>query len=210
MTATTIARAAVIVALAAGAASAQPYKDPDWPCEARKVRHLSWGQMWTGPVLPEESAAWREDETLSRLVAVMAPRRTGLDAIAPMLEEVQATEARSRDERLTALFAGVFASIDAERAEIVDGITRLARRERARAERIETMREDLARLEAEAGPEDFDALDRIDELRDTIDWETRIYDDRRRSLTYVCESPVILEKRVFAIARTIQGALGDG
>lgn len=189
-------------------ATAQP-KDPDWPCEARKVRHLSWGQMWTGPVLPEDTDAWRDDPDLDRLVGLIAPRRTALDEVPALVATVEAGETRSRDERLTALFAGVFASIDASRAEIVDGIVKLAKRERARAARIEALRDDLAALEAEAGPEDFDALDRIDELADEIAWETRIYDDRRRSLRYVCESPIILEKRVFAIARTIQSAL-DG
>jgi hypothetical protein len=139
----------------------------------------------------------------------MAPRRTEVDAIPSLLAEIEAGETRSRDERLTALFAGIFERIDADRAEIVDGIVRLARRERERAERIEALRRDLAALEAEAGPEDFDALDRLDALRDELDWETRLYEDRRRSLAYVCESPVILEKRVFAIAREIQGALGE-
>jgi hypothetical protein len=30
-----------------------------------------------------------------------------------------------------------------------------------------------------------------------------VFDERKQSLTYVCESPVILEKRAFAIARAI-------
>ena len=48
----------------------------------------------------------------------------------------------------------------------------------------------------------------IEELEDEIAWETRIYADRRRSITFVCESPVILERRAFAVARIVQEALG--
>ena len=35
------------------------------------------------------------------------------------------------------------------------------------------------------------------------DWDIRIYDDRRGSLTYLCEQPVLLEQRAFTLARTI-------
>jgi hypothetical protein len=35
------------------------------------------------------------------------------------------------------------------------------------------------------------------------DWDVRIYDDRHSSLSYLCEQPVLLEQRAFALARTI-------
>ncbi|MEO0760375.1 MAG: hypothetical protein AAFZ09_00960 [Pseudomonadota bacterium] len=193
----------------AGSAPAQPV-DPDWPCIQRKVVHLSWGQMWTGPALPESNRAWRDDAELTDLVARLAPRRTTIEEAGALVEALGPAGERTRDERLVALFAGVFDRIDAERARIVRGIVTLAQRERARSERIELMRGEVATLAAAAKPDDFDALDRIEELEDEIGWETRIYDDRRRSLTFVCESPVLLEKRAFALARVIQGALGDG
>jgi hypothetical protein len=55
-----------------------------------------------------------------------------------------------------------------------------------------------------AEPKDFD---RIEELEDTLAWETRIFRDRAQSLTYVCETPVLLEQRAFAIARLIAARL---
>ena len=54
---------------------------------------------------------------------------------------------------------------------------------------------------------DFDALDAIEEREDKLLWDTRIYQDRNKSLTYVCESPVIIEKRAFAIGKVIQAAM---
>ena len=45
-------------------------------------------------------------------------------------------------------------------------------------------------------------------MEDKLRWDTRIYQDRQKSLTYVCESPVILEQRAFAVARMIAAELG--
>ncbi|MEM7529761.1 MAG: hypothetical protein AAF416_19180, partial [Pseudomonadota bacterium] len=190
-----------------GDAVAQGFGSTDWPCQQRKVRHLSWGQMWAGPPLPEDPSAWRGDEPVNRLVGVLAARRTALSEAEALVQALEAgEEGRDRDARLVALFAGVFQQIDRERARIVDGIERLSRRERSRAERIETMRSTLASLRQDVAKDDYDTLDRIDELEDEVTWETRIYEDRRRSLQFVCESPVILEKRAFALARLIKGA----
>ena len=36
-----------------------------------------------------------------------------------------------------------------------------------------------------------------------LDWDQRIFTERQQSLTYVCETPVILEQRAFALGRII-------
>jgi hypothetical protein len=51
---------------------------------------------------------------------------------------------------------------------------------------------------------DFDAIDKQEEQ---LDWDTRIFQDRQQALSYVCETPVILEQRVFALARAIAAGL---
>ena len=38
-------------------------------------------------------------------------------------------------------------------------------------------------------------------------WDIRVFEDRRSSLGYLCEQPVLLEQRAFALARTIAGHL---
>ena len=48
---------------------------------------------------------------------------------------------------------------------------------------------------------------RRQELEQQRLWDIRIYEDRERSLTYICEQPVLLEQRVFALAREIMGHL---
>jgi hypothetical protein len=56
-----------------------------------------------------------------------------------------------------------------------------------------------------------DATDRdqgkVDELASRIEWDTRIFEERRKTIGYACEVPVLLEQRLFALARTIQQAL---
>jgi hypothetical protein len=44
----------------------------------------------------------------------------------------------------------------------------------------------------------------IKNLASEIEWSTRIFEDRRKTIRYVCEVPSALEQRVFALARTIQ------
>jgi len=189
---------AALLALA-GAAPVLAFDDPDWPCQQRKVDRLSIGQMWTGPA-PEDLSAWRDDPEIADAAALIAARRTSM-------EDAAALVAALERDRLPTLFSGVFALIDAERTRLVDGIVRFALKQRALSEKIDADQAALAAAEAAAKPDDFDALDRIDAQRDAVTWDIRIYDERRRSVMYVCESPVILEKRLFAVARMIEAAM---
>ena len=61
----------------------------------------------------------------------------------------------------------------------------------------------MARLSAAESPD----FDKIDAEEEKLDWDTRIFTDRQAQLTYVCETPVILEQRAFALGRAIAGHL---
>ena len=86
---------------------------------------------------------------------------------------------------------------------MVAGITRYAHNQEALEGRIEALRGEFAKLEA-AEDKDFDRMDAVEK---ELDWSTRIFQDRQQSLTYVCETPVILEQRAFAIGRAVEAAL---
>ncbi len=202
-------KAMALAALLASAGAAQAFNDPTWPCESRKVAHLSMGQMWAGAI-PEDMTAWRDDAALAAAASRIAQRRTGMDEAADIVDALaDATPQDALETRLTQLFAGVFTLIDRERARVVDGITRYNASQQALSARIDAMQVELAALEKETAADDYDALDRIDALRDGVAWEVRIFNERRRSLQYVCESPVILEKRAFAVSRLIKARI-DG
>ena len=48
----------------------------------------------------------------------------------------------------------------------------------------------------------------MDAVEEELDWRIRIFEERDRSLTYVCESPVLLERRAYALAQMILQAAG--
>ncbi len=105
--------------------------------------------------------------------------------------------------RLTALMQAIFDRIESERSALIAGIARYGQKQVALAKMIEDRRSRMARLEAEENP-DFDAMDAEEKA---LDWDQRIFTERQKSLTYVCETPVILEQRVFALARAIASHL---
>ena len=45
------------------------------------------------------------------------------------------------------------------------------------------------------------------ELANQLAWQTRIFEDRRKSTSYVCEVPVLIEKRLFDLGSAIQDVL---
>jgi hypothetical protein len=192
---------ALLLATLARPASAAEAVDPDWPCIQRKVPELSIAQMWSGP-MPEEG--WHPDAKTRALAASLVPRR-----VTP--EEVAATAGAyadglppdARAEGLADLFAAVLAQINAERGQVIAGIARYAHRQQALADRVGTREDEIVKLQAI--PDDQKDWDRIEELQDELAWDTRIFKERAQSLTYVCETPVLLEQRAFAIARTLAG-----
>ena len=200
---------AASLALGAAPARAADFSDPTWPCVQRKVPNLSWGMMWTGLPLDGSLGDWREDDRVRPLAARIAVRRTPMEEVETRVAEFAETleggeEARAR--RLSLLFKGAFELIDRERAQIISGIGRYAQKQQALADRIDETRIELAELREVEDPS-FDQQDRMELLADTVAWDTRIFDERQQSLIYVCESPVILEKRAFSVARAIMAHL---
>jgi hypothetical protein len=174
----------------------------DWPCIQRKVGELTAAQMWDGPEL-DTAGDWRGDPAVAGLAAELAQRRLPLDEAAARIERFAAEAGRERDAKLTALFARVLERINAERGRLVAGIERYARRQRELAERINAVGLAAAARRREpsgSGPS-------LAELEERLRWDTRIYDERQAALVYVCESPVLLEQRAFALAREIRGRL---
>ena len=183
--------------LAAGTALAAGPPDPDWPCIQRKQPHLSLGQMWTGPAPDDAVRELARTPEIAALADRLEQRRL------PLLqaEAEIADYAKSADnQHLTALMLAIFDRVEPHRAALMDGIARYGRKQVDLAARIEGHRHEMARLEAIDSP-DFDAQE------EQLDWDMRIFQDRQQALTYVCETPVILEQRVFALGRAIAAGL---
>jgi hypothetical protein len=159
--------------------------------------------MWSGPPIEESDLkAWRDQPEVSALARVLAVRRTSEAEAEALVSRFSDNAGETRAEKLRLLFAGAFSLINRERGEIIGGIGRYARTQTALSEGIEATQNELTQLQAIENP-DFDTQDQIEEIQDKLIWDTRIYKDRQLSLTYVCETPVILEKRAFALAKMI-------
>ncbi|MEM1300219.1 MAG: hypothetical protein AAGH68_13180 [Pseudomonadota bacterium] len=198
---------AICLALMAPWAHAASFDDPEWPCVQRKVLHLSTGQMWAGPLIEEaDLTAWRKAEDVATLAPVLAVRRTAQEEADRLITTFADASGDGRAEKLRLLFAGTFALIDRERTEIIQGIARYAKTQTALSQTIEDAQNEITALAGKAD-KTFDDEDRIEELEDKLHWDMRIYKDRQQSLTFVCETPTILEKRAFSMARSIMNAL---
>ena len=107
-----------------------------------------------------------------------------------------------RGDQLAGLFHEVLAQINRERSEIIDEIKRYTRRQQQLADKITTDGQKLADLQPGATP---DA--QTQELLEERQWDLRVFEDRQRILPHLCEQPVLLEQRAFALSRAMQARL---
>ncbi|MDQ0327604.1 hypothetical protein J2R99_003473 [Rhodopseudomonas julia] len=196
---------AAVLTLTGASAIAQPRKDPDWPCIQPEVPTLSVVQVWTGPSVDEAVTAWRDDEAIAVLARRLAARRMPIeDAKAAIRDFSAGLDKSEKEARLTRLFAGIFATLNAERSEVMSGIKHYARRQKAMAEEIRTQQSTLSDLRQKSPDSE-----KAQELKTGLLVQVRIFNDRRHSLKYVCEVPSLIEQRLFALAREIQAELSD-
>jgi hypothetical protein len=194
----TLLLAALLVAASLPAVAATG-EDPDWPCVQRLVPEIAPGMIWAGP--PLDSVEGEPNPAIDELAGELAARRVPLEEAEAQAEDFANTLAdEHRDEQLTRLFARTLEIINSDRRSIIQGIKKYARGQRTLAESITEKNERLSEL-----PKD-QVVER-DALIAERDWDIRIYDDRARSLTYLCEQPVLLEQRAFALARSIASQL---
>ena len=193
--------ALALALLTASPALAQPApQDPDWPCPQRLMPELALGQMWTGPQ-PPSAVHWASDPQISPLALELARAEMPLDdATARARSFAEAQPAAERGQRLALLFQGALEIINGERSHLIDGIRNYTRNQRALAEKITAESAGLADLPVsplEAVPEHLVALKR------ERDWDIRIFEDRSKSMKYLCDQPVLLEQRAFGLGRAM-------
>jgi hypothetical protein len=189
--------------LAAGGAAPAAGEDSDWPCIQRLVPKVSAGMVWAGPPL-DEAPDWRDDSAVSDLANRLADRRLPPANTETLVEEFARSLGAENDQQLTMLFAAVLDRINNERLAVIEGIKKLTRRQRALASRIESA---LAEIDSIPDEGTAEQKARRVELIEQTRWDTRIYEEREKSVVYLCETPVLLEQRVFILGRTIQGFL---
>jgi hypothetical protein len=173
---------------------------PDWPCAQAKVPDISLAAVWAGPALGDAEEKWKSDPNVSALVEKVAARKTPLDDAQKAVTEFLSAPGTDKAAIGKLLFAGLFEQLNAERSSVMGGLERVTRKQRQAADKV---RSDTIALQAlqDATPPD---QPKIDELGNQLVWETRIFEDRRRVVKFVCEVPTTIDQRLFALGRTIQ------
>lgn len=174
--------------------------DPDWPCIQRKVPEISIGQVWNGDELPETAKQWDRDPRVSDLAAELVKRSNPIENARKQVSDYAATLPKEQvHEKLEQLFMGVFDKINIERGQIISGIARYAEKQRQLAADVRKKAAEIDRMRAAADTDQAE-LARHDQQ---LTWETRIFEERVQSLTYVCEVPTLIEQRLYSISKII-------
>jgi hypothetical protein len=200
MTVRTLAMAALAVAVSATAVRAADPRYPDWPCAQAKVPEISLAAVWAGPALDDAESKWKDDSKVSALVSKLAARKTPLDEAEKSVKEFLASSAADKTANAKLLFAGLFDTLNAQRSQVMSGLERVSRKQREAADKI---REETIQLQSlqDATPRDDT---KVDAMSNQLIWETRIFEDRRKVVRFVCEVPTTIDQRLFALGRVIQ------
>lgn len=175
----------------------------DWPCIQHKVDTLTSVQMWDGPPI-DDLTEWRDDKQIVKLAPLLISRRVPIEKAADAIDAFAlARPEDQRDRALTLLFAAVLDATNRDRSIIMAGIEKFQRRQRARADEIERQSAEIRKLRADHGTEPT----RIAAAEQEYDWDVRIFNERQQSIPLACEVPVLIEQRLFAIAREIRARM---
>jgi|SRR6516164_1867654 hypothetical protein len=190
-----------VLAIALIAADAPHTDDPDWPCQQRLVPKLTAAAYWNGPL--DVQGDWQADPEVAALVRKLSPRRVtaeeGLSAIAGFAK----TLSGDRAHQLTLVFRGLLEETDRERADLIDRLKQIGRRQRQLAELAAELAGELDSISSDATGE---AAAKRTDLQQRHDFTARNFEEVQRTIRYACEAPVRLDARLGAWTRALQSA----
>jgi len=195
--------AVILAAYSTRPAFALDPRYPDWPCQQLKVPEISIASVWTGPPIEAADREKPLDAKEAELVTRLAARRTAIEDARKLIADVVVGTEEEKREKAKRLFAALYATLNAQRNEVINGIERFSRKQKAMAEGI---REQARKIREMQDASSADPA-KSDELASQLSWQTRIFEDRRKSTASVCEVPVLIEKRLFDLSSAIQSGL---
>jgi hypothetical protein len=198
---------AVSCQMAFGADQRSNRNNPDWPCQQILVSHLSPAAMWSGPAI--QGADKSTDTQIDALASKLAQRRMPIEEAKAEIDAFAKSAGADRKQKLTLLFSALFDQLDGERSQVVEGLLRFGHKQQDMADKI---RAENAKLHEEedksVSPEKAnDPSSPVSVAAKQLQWDLRIFQDQHKTLSYVCEVPVIIEQRLFAFAREIQNVM---
>ncbi len=174
--------------------------DPEWPCIQRKVPQLSITQVWNGGELPTNARDWNKDAEIERLVREIVARRNPIENAQKQIEEYAMSLPQGQaNEKLAQIFQGLFDTLNVEREQVITGISRYADKQRDLAANLRKEASEVDKLRRAPDIDQSEFAKRNEQLK----WETRIFEERVQSLTFVCEVPTIIEQRLYSLSKFI-------
>ena len=174
-------------------------EDPDWPCQQRLVPKLTPAAYWNGPV--DEQGDWRDDPEAAALVRELAPRQVSTEQGLARIAVFARSTSGDRPHRLVLAFRGLLEETDRERADLIERLKQIGRRQHELAELAAQLASELDAIPPDATGEA--AAKRID-LQQRHDFTARNFEEVQRTIRYACEAPVTLDARLGAWARALQ------
>lgn len=195
-----IVAVAALCANAPGGARAADPRYPDWPCNQLKVPEISIAAVWAGPPIDDVRETWQNDAQIRDLVDRLAARRTPIADAEKSIAQFIVGDAAEKEGKAKRLFAGLFETLNHQRSDVMTGIERITRKQKALAGKIRSDALELRTLQDAAERDQA----KVEELTNQVTWSTRVFEDRRKTISYVCEVPGLIERRLFTLARAIQ------
>jgi hypothetical protein len=197
-----VAAAGALAWAGAQGALAKDPRYPDWPCQQLKVPQMALASVWSGPSLEGIDKTKPRDPAETDLVTRLAARRTSMDEAKKLIAAFITGAAAEKLEKAELLFSDLFDTLNAQRTEVMDGIERFSRKQKNLAEAVRGFVVKMRALQDAPNP---DAA-KIEDVRKQVEWNTRVFEDRQKSTTYVCEVPTIIERRLYELAQVIRQA----
>lgn len=197
--------AALAAALAAGAAHAQPPQaaPEGWPCVQGYVPTVSAGRFWTGE-LPGDGGGKGEQDILLLAGELMSRKFTLEESLDKTRKFFAAPENATR-EKAELLVGALTDAVNRERGKVLDGIKRFGKRQQMMAGRIESQAKKLEQMEGAADADEA----QLEDLQTRQKWDIRVFEERERMMSHLCEQPVLLEQRFFEVGRTAAALLKE-
>ena len=175
---------------------------PDWPCQQLKVPEIAIASVWTGPPIETNDTAGPTDPKEEDLVARLAARRTPMEDARKLIADYVVGTGAERQQKAKSLFAALYSRLNGQRNEVMNGIERFSRKQKGMAEAIRGETQKLRAMQDQTTDQA-----QTEQLTNQLAWQTRIFEDRRKSTSYVCEVPVQIEKRLFDLGSAIASEL---
>ncbi len=182
---------------------------PDnWPCVQRYIPELSAAVIWPNDLDEISTEELSNDVDFQANVKQLADRRKSLDTANDKVAEYITQHNGDQTLLINQLFVDVFAKIQRERKRIIQGIFRYTDRQRSLGSRIDEQRRKLKSVDGE-NIDDESVAEKLEDLEARQKWDIRAFRERERQLNYLCEQPVLLEQRLFSVAKNLQVLIAE-